>query len=84
MAIQQKRPQTAVKYNIVKHDAPFRPSNPNKSVKYESICLHFKLFKISLNKQGYNGTIDKFPEYKPDPLKPLVRVDKPKDKEPFK
>ncbi|KAL4501495.1 hypothetical protein ABPG72_021302 [Tetrahymena utriculariae] len=60
----KKRPQTVTKYNIIKHEAPFKPSNPGK--------------------KGLNGTISKFPEYKPDPLKPLKRVDKPKDKDPFK
>lgn len=39
---------------------------------------------IIIISKGYNGTIDKFPEYKPNPLKPIVRVDKPKDKDPFK
>jgi len=48
----------------MKHENPFKPSNPNK--------------------HGVLGTIAKYPEYKGDPLKPLVRNDKEKTKEPFK
>jgi hypothetical protein len=48
----------------MKHENPFKPSNPNK--------------------HGVLGTIAKYPEYKGDPLKPLIRNDKEKIKEPFK
>ena len=35
--------------------------------RYVEIISKFKLY------QGYNKTINKFPEYKPDPLKVIVR-----------
>jgi len=34
--------------------------------------------------KGISGTIDKFPEYKSDPLRLVVRVNKSKDKEAFR
>jgi len=51
---------------LMKHEAPFKPSNPSK--------------------QGYNKTIAKFPEYKPDPIRMAVRKfeDPSKKKESFK
>jgi hypothetical protein len=59
----QPKPKAAP---LMKHEAPFKPSNPPK--------------------QGYNKTIDKFPEYKPDPIKQAVRKieDPSKKKESFK
>ncbi|EGR34901.1 hypothetical protein IMG5_001300 [Ichthyophthirius multifiliis] len=74
----KKRPQTNIKFNIINHDAPFKPSNPNKRV------FIYIIKKIFICYKGWNGTLSKFPEYKPNGEKQAKRQFMIKEKDPFK
>ena len=53
---------------------PKEEHTPRKRTQSPHAPIHDKPFKPSNPpKKGYNRTLDKFPEYKPDPMKPLER-----------